>query len=426
MEVVVLGGGESGVGAALLAQKLNYDVFVSDAGSISDASRNELQNKSIPFEEKGHTVEILTRKDLAIKSPGIPGDADVIQKLHSAGVEVIGEIEFAFRHCGGRVVAITGSNGKTTTSGLCHRVLLAGGIHSALCGNVGVSFSRTVASGANYEWYVVEVSSFQLEDVNTFRPEVAMILNITPDHLDRYGGSFDLYADTKFRIVARMSGGNALICNGEMTSVTERLGVLDDQVDVIRITSSTPLEYELGQWGQGEHNAFNAKCAVAMAEWIGIEKEAIKQALLQFRKPPHRTELVAVVNGVTFVNDSKATNVEATFHALEGTTGEVVWIAGGQDKGNDYSMLMPVVREKVKALICLGIDNEKLNSAFSAEVETIEETTDVNEAVKMAASIAQEGQTVLLSPACASFDLFRNYKERGDLFKQAVLNLKKA
>lgn len=426
MKVVVLGAGESGVGAALLAQKLNYDVLVSDAGEISEASRDEMKNKSISFEEKGHTIEILTRKDLAIKSPGIPPDAEIIQELTSAGVEVIGEIEFAFRHCEGRILAITGSNGKTTTSGLCHRILLAGGISSALCGNVGIGFSRTVASGIDYDWYVVEVSSFQLEDVKRFHPEIAMILNITPDHLDRYGGDFDLYATTKFRIAANMGRDNLLICNGEMESVTGRLGELSDRLDVVEISSSTPLEFDVGEWCQGAHNAFNASCAIAAAKWIEVDDASIARALLEFRKPPHRTEVVASIDGVTYVNDSKATNVEATYHALEGEARDMIWIAGGQDKGNDYSMLLPVVRERVSALICLGIDNEKLKSAFSAEVETIKETTDVVEAVKLAASIAQEGQVVILSPACASFDLFKNYMERGDLFKEAVLNLNKA
>ena len=424
MQVSVLGAGESGVGAALLAKKLNYDVFVSDAGEIADGYRHELEINNIPFEEKGHTVDRLERSDLVVKSPGIPGNVPVIIALRDKGVEIISELDFAFRHCSGSVLAVTGSNGKTTTASLCHHLLKTSGVDSELCGNVGESFARHVAHEP-VDWYVVEASSFQLEDSNDFHPMIAVLLNITPDHLDRYEGSIEKYAEAKFRIARNMTVQDLLVYNSDDRLISRFAGSIDYQVGLKPIALDEDPGFEMGDELTGRHNAFNAKCAIAAARWVGVYDDEIQRALLSFAKPKHRMERVGVIDGVEYINDSKATNVDAVYYALGAQDKPVVWIAGGQDKGNDYSELVSLVESRVKALICLGIENEKLKKAFSAKVKTLKETRDVNEAVKLAASVASPGDVVLLSPACASFDLFKNYIERGDLFRKAVLQLNK-
>ena len=420
MRIGVLGAGESGRGAALLAKKLKFEVIVSDAGEIPEPARKELEINNIPFEEKGHTIDRLNKSDLIVKSPGIPPGAAVVRKLRQSGVEIVSEIEFASRHLDGQILAITGSNGKTTTATLCHHLLEAGGIDAALCGNVGVSLARVVAE-SDHDWYVVEVSSFQLEDVIDFHPKVAVLLNITPDHLDRYGGSFEAYAKAKMRITENLTAGDLLIYNGGDATLERLVGELNVSCTISEVDADMASAFELGPGlAMGKHNVFNAACAITAVRFAGLKDAAIQGGLLSFKRPAHRMELVAEIDGIAYINDSKATNTDAVYYALEAQDTPVIWIAGGQDKGNDYSELLPLVRDKVKGLICLGLNNEKLKLAFSAEVDIIKETTDVNEAVSMAASIARPGDVVLLSPACASFDLFKNYKERGDLFRQAV------
>jgi UDP-N-acetylmuramoylalanine--D-glutamate ligase len=420
MRVGILGGGESGVGAALLAKKLKHEMLVSDSGKIRKNFRSELEKNNVPFEESGHTIERLNQMDLIVKSPGIPDGNPTIKSLRQLGIPVISELEYAFGHCNGRILAITGSNGKTTTTTLCHHILTKSGVDAALCGNIGRSFARII-SERSYDWYIVEVSSFQLDDVVMFRPNIGIILNITPDHLDRYDMSFALYAEAKLRLAANMTTEDFLIYNRDDAILQSEFGMMNIEFQTCAVSehdkSSTIYQ---SQNLQGIHNAFNLACAVEAVKRIGISEMEIHEALSSYRKPPHRMEEFAELNGVKYINDSKATNTEATAYALDSLTQPIIWIAGGQDKGNDYAQLKGIVRGRVKALICLGINNEKLIEAFSAEVKGIKETTSVIEAVKMAASIASSGDVVLLSPACASFDLFNNYEERGDLFKQAV------
>ena len=422
-KIGILGAGESGVGAAILAVKKGYDVFVSDARAIREDFRKELEILNIPFEEKGHDFEKLDQTDLIVKSPGIPDTAPIVRKLVDHGREVISEIEFAFRHCNGNVIAITGSNGKTTTTTLCHHLLKENGITSAMCGNVGVSFARAVASG-DHDWFVVEVSSFQLDGTRTFRPDIGIILNITPDHLDRYGGSFDRYADSKLRIAMNMRDGDVLIINKDDEAILSRLSQVDRSVRIVETGLDQTLPYNLGAELSGRHNRFNAVCAITAAKLAGVGEDGIQGALDTFRKPAHRMEFVAEIDGVRYINDSKATNVDSTFYALDAVDAPVIWIAGGEDKGNDYSVLHDLVKSKVEVLICLGIENEKLISTCKGIVDEIIETKSALDAVGSAAKRAKAGSTVLLSPACASFDLFKNYMDRGDQFKMAVNSLK--
>ncbi|RLD21906.1 MAG: UDP-N-acetylmuramoyl-L-alanine--D-glutamate ligase [Bacteroidetes bacterium] len=344
----------------------------------------------------------------------------MIGALRQLGIPVISELEYAFRHCSGRVLAITGSNGKTTTTTLCHHILAECGVDAALCGNIGRSFARTI-SERSYDWYVVEVSSFQLDDVVTFRPNIGIMLNITPDHLDRYDGSFAMYAKAKLRLAANMTGEDFLIYNSEDTILQAEFGRAEMHFQTCaRTDADLPDHVGRPENLQGKHNALNLACAIGAAKRIGIPEIEIHEAIASYKKPPHRMERVAEIEGVMYINDSKATNTEAAASALESLERPVIWIAGGQDKGNDYGYIKSIVGGRVKTLICLGIENKKLIEAFSAEVDRIKETTSVFEAVKLAASSASSGDVVLLSPACASFDLFKNYEERGDLFRQAV------
>jgi UDP-N-acetylmuramoylalanine--D-glutamate ligase len=424
MKVGIIGGGESGVGAALLAKKLNYEVFVSDSGQLTERYRRELKNNEVPFEESGHTIDRLEQSNFVIKSPGIPNDVKVIASLRERGIEIISELDFAYRHCKGNVLAVTGTNGKTTTTSLCHHILMTSGMDSVLCGNVGESFARYVAK-SRHDWYVVEASSFQLEDSYEFHPQVAILLNITPDHLDRYDQSMERYAEAKFAITRNMNVEDMLVYNKDDSVISAFANRIDKRVGLTAVNMDDDFGFDPGPALIGDHNKFNAMCAAAAARWIGVADESIRLALQSFRMPDHRMERIAVIDGVEFINDSKATNVDAVYYALGAIDKPIVWIAGGQDKGNDYTQIEDLVSEKLKALICLGIENEKLKMAFSAKVKTTKETQDVYEAVKMAASLSSEGDVVLLSPACASFDLFKNYEERGDLFREAVLELKK-
>lgn len=423
MKVGILGGGESGVGAALLAKKINHEMFVSDSGKIRTKYRSELDMNNVPFEESGHTIERLNQMDLIVKSPGIPDGSPTVEALRQRDIPVISELEYAFRHCSGRILAITGSNGKTTTATLCHHILTKCDVDAALCGNIGHSFSRAITE-SNFDWYVVEVSSFQLDDVVMFRPNIGILLNITPDHLDRYDGSFAAYTESKLRLTANMQEKDYLIYNREDTILQSAFGMTKTDVQTYPASQAdVPVSMRQSRNLQGKHNALNIVCAVEAARHIGISDIEIQEAIDSYKKPPHRMESVGTVAGVHYINDSKATNAEATEYALESVDSPVIWIAGGQDKGNDYRSIRRIIKGKVKALICLGIENEKLIEAFSAEVDKIEETTNVFEAVRLAASIASFGDVVLLSPACASFDLFKNFEERGDLFRQAVNEL---
>ena len=431
LKVGILGAGISGIGAALLAKSRGHEVWVSDGMEIKAERKEILNQHNIPFEEKGHQLERLVACDIIIKSPGIANNSEILQALSDAGKEIIGEIEWAYRNADGKIIGITGSNGKTTTTGLCHHFLHEAGIDAAKVGNVGEGFCHFLAEG-RADWYVCELSSFQLEDVETFRPQVGILLNITPDHLDRYEYSLDKYADAKMRMMQNMKEEDTLIYNAmdpvtvakvvsaeseeRLWSIRETDLIGDDKVyvkdDLILDLSSSRL--------MGRHNQVNVIAAARAALLAGCPAESMQASLESFVNESHRMELVGEHNGVKYINDSKATNVDAVYYALGAMKTKVIWIVGGQDKGNDYGPILDLVRNKVKAVICLGLDNKKLFDAFSTEVFYISETTTMREAVRRAASHASPGDIVLLSPACASFDLFRDYRDRGDQFKQEV------
>jgi UDP-N-acetylmuramoylalanine--D-glutamate ligase len=432
--VGILGAGISGIGAALLAKSRGYEVWVSDDNEIKEERKQTLSEHQIPFEEKGHHLEKLLTCDVIVKSPGIPNDSSVMQVLMKSNKEVIGEIEWAFRHVDGKIIGITGSNGKTTTTGLCHHFLHEAGIHAAKVGNVGEGFCHYLAV-SRADWYVCELSSFQLEDVITFRSNVAILLNITPDHLDRYDYSLDRYAEAKMRITKAMTEEDTLIYNAmdpvtvakvistqmesRLWSIRESDLIGDDKVFV---KDNLILDMSTSRL-MGKHNQVNVIAAARAALLAGCPPESLQSSLESFVNEAHRMEWAGEKKGVRYINDSKATNVDAVYYALGAMKGKVIWIAGGLDKGNDYEPVMEFVKDKVRALICLGIDNRKLYEAFSTKVYYISETTSMREAVRRAASLASPGDTVLLSPACASFDLFKDYRDRGDQFKQAVKEL---
>jgi UDP-N-acetylmuramoylalanine--D-glutamate ligase len=433
--VGVLGAGISGIGAALLARSRGYEVWVSDAMDIKEERKKILEQNQIPFEEKGHSLEKLVACDIIVKSPGISNQSSILQALTLERKEVIGEIEWAFRNASGKIIGITGSNGKTTTTGLCHHFLKEAGINAAKVGNVGEGFCDFLAEH-EADWYVCELSSFQLEDVETFRPDIAILLNITPDHLDRYEYNLDKYAAAKMRIAQRMTEEDTLIYNAidpvtvahivsspieaRLWSIRETDLVEDDKVYV---TEEQLLDLSTSRL-MGRHNQINVLAAARAAILAGCPAEGLQKALESFVNEAHRMEFVGEHKGVRYINDSKATNVDAVYYALGAMKNPVIWIAGGQDKGNDYGPILDLVQHKVKALICLGLDNRKLYDAFSTKVFYVSETTTMREAVRRAASHASSGDTVLLSPACASFDLFKDYRDRGDQFKAEVNELK--
>lgn len=441
--VVILGSGESGTGAALLAQVKGFDVFVSDAGSIKEKFKADLSDRRIEFEEGQHSLEKILNASLIIKSPGIPDKAEVIKKAKVASIEVIDEIEFAFKYIKGKVIAITGTNGKTTTTLLTYHLMKSAGFNVALAGNVGFSLARQVAQQP-HDWYVLEVSSFQLDGTKTFKPEIAILLNITPDHLDRYEYKMENYVNSKFRLIQNMEASQHFIyyaddpvIAGELTrkkllpsllavslkSSEYAKAFYDDDKMNFRLRESFQLSQSETTL-KGPHNLINTMASVSAVFLAGARLEAIKSGLKTFKNAPHRLELVGTINGVDFVNDSKATNVDSVVYALGSYNRPLVWIAGGIDKGNDYRIIKEDVQKKVRALICLGKDNSKLKESFGDVVRTIKETQNVKELVRMALHEAQTGDVVLLSPACASFDLFKNYEDRGDQFRQAVLELK--
>ncbi|MBC3757162.1 UDP-N-acetylmuramoyl-L-alanine--D-glutamate ligase [Hyunsoonleella sp. SJ7] len=440
--LVVLGGGESGVGTALLGKAKDYEVFLSDKGIIKDNYKKVLIHNEIEWEEEQHTEAKILNGDLVMKSPGIPDKVPLVKRISEKGIPVVSEIEFASKFTSATIVGITGSNGKTTTATLTHH-LLKDELNVGLAGNIGDSFAKQVLE-EDFNNYVLEISSFQLDDIVDFKPKIAVITNITPDHLDRYDYQFENYIRAKFRIAMNQTSDDYLIYDADDEAITnhlkshpvqstllpfslekkiengayyenEKLIITIDNNQIIMPTTNLTLE--------GKHNIKNAMAASTVAHLLKIRKQTIRESLENFQGVEHRLEHVLKINKVQYINDSKATNVNATYYALESMDAPTVWIVGGVDKGNDYSELFPFVNEKVKAIICLGVDNQKLMETFGGMVDIIIETQYMSEAVKIAYKVADAGENVLLSPACASFDLFENYEDRGRQFKNAVRNL---
>jgi len=442
--IVILGAGESGIGAALLAVKKQFDVFVSDAGKISESVKNEFAAHGVAFEESAHSWDKILNANLVIKSPGISEHAEVVKRVRGKGIELISEIEFAYRYKGNaKLVAITGSNGKTTTTSLVFHICRAAGLDAALVGNIGYSFARQVAL-APAPLYIVEVSSFQLDDIRSFRPDIAILTNITEDHLDRYEYKIRNYVASKFRIAMFQQPGDVFIYNQDDEETMKYINEYPIKSTKVPITMSKELPqgaYLLNakmhlKWKgeemqmsvedfalKGKHNQYNSMAASLAATALEIRKEKIREAIQTFQSLEHRMEFVASVKGVEFINDSKATNVNSTWFALESMTKPVILILGGVDKGNDYSLLKDLVKEKVHAIVCMGTDNHKIHEVFGDTVPLMVNTSNAEEAVQAAFHFANKGDVVLLSPACASFDLFKNYEDRGTQFKQAVKNL---
>ncbi len=440
--VSILGAGESGVGAALLAKAKGYQVFLSDFGEISGKYRQILAQNQIAFEEGKHTIERLLKADLIVKSPGIPRTVPVLKSLREAGIPIISEIEFASRYTKAKIIAITGTNGKTTTTLLIGHLLKSAGINVAVGGNIGNSFAALVIEDA-YDFYVLEISSFQLDDIVDFQPNIAVILNVTADHLDRYNYDFDQYLAAKLKLVKNQGITDHLIYNYDDESLQKGVSELVNQVNILETSVRKEnmsggflkdgffwLEngdkIEIGALPlYGKHNQSNALAALLAASKIGIEIDQIESGLKSFKNAPHRMEFVTELNDVVYINDSKATNVDAVYYALEGIDKKIVWIAGGVDKGNDYKQIDDLVKEKVEFLICLGKDNQPLIESFASSVSDLQEVINMNDAVQLATEVAKPGQVILLSPACASFDLFSNYEDRGDQFRNEVLKLRK-
>lgn len=442
--IVILGAGESGVGAALLALSKGFEVFVSDSGAIQPQYQAILTQNHIDFEQGKHTKALILNAHEVIKSPGIPESVPIVQALKTAGIPVIGEVEFAARYTSARMLTITGTNGKTTTTLLLYHLLKEAGFAVGLAGNVGHSLARQVMDD-RFDIYVVELSSFQLDTLFDFKSDVAILLNITPDHLDRYDYDFDKYVSSKFRILNNMLPEDNFIYFYDDFVIKKRLSHLLPDVSAFAVSLTEQPErgaffaddefvFRTGITEDftiksadvpvhGRHNYINIMVAVIAAVVAGAGIEAIKKALKTFKNASHRLEEVDNFNNIAFVNDSKATNVDAAFYALGAFNKPVVWIAGGIDKGNDYSKLKPIVRENVRAMVCLGLDNKKLIAAFKEEVKALQQSTNMDEAVKKSFELAQSGDVILLSPACASFDLFKNYEERGEQFKEAVTKL---
>lgn len=443
--IVILGGGESGTGAALLAKAKGYDVFVSDQGQLKEKYKTELHQQGIAFEEGVHTEEKILQATRVIKSPGIPDKAEIVKKIKAASIPVIDEIEFAAEFTKAKIIAITGTNGKTTTTLLTYHLMKEAGVNVALAGNVGQSMARQVAE-KSFDWYVIEMSSFQLDGTKKFKPEIGILLNITPDHLDRYGYEMQNYVDSKMQLIKNMDSSQHFIYYADDALITEEVRkrkVVPHQVKVsLKNDPANMVHYNgvemcftlKGSFSilqsdttlKGPHNLINTMAAVSAVHLADVKLDAIRQGLKTFKNAPHRLESIAVIKGVEFVNDSKATNVDSVVYALGSYDKPLVWIAGGVDKGNDYNLIKEEVRKKARALICLGKDNEKLKKAFGDVVPTIKETQSVPELVRMAMDVAKSGDVVLLSPACASFDLFKNYEDRGEQFRKAVLELKQA
>jgi UDP-N-acetylmuramoylalanine--D-glutamate ligase len=444
--IVILGAGESGVGAALLAQKEGYAVFVSDFGPIADHYKKDLEHAAISFEENGHSEERILTASEVVKSPGIPDKAPIIKKLIENKIPILSEIEFAGRYSKAKMICITGSNGKSTTTMLTYHILKNAGLNIGLAGNIGKSFARQVAF-ENFDYYVLEISSFMLDNMYDFKADIAVLLNITPDHLDRYDYKMENYSDSKFRIIQNQKQGDVFIYCADDEETQK--GLLKYQIKADAFPFSIEKTLDQGAFLQndhitltlhhknqesftmsikdlalqGKHNIYNSMASGIVAKVLELRNETIRESMASFTNIEHRLEHVARISGIDFINDSKATNVNSTWYALESMPGEVVLILGGVDKGNDYNMLKDLVKSKVKAIVCLGKDNKRIHEAFEDDVEVIVNTFSANEAVQIAYHLATKGNTVLLSPACASFDLFKNYEDRGNQFKKAVKEL---
>lgn len=443
--IVVLGGGESGVGAAVLAKVKGFDVFLSDLGALKDSYKETLTKYSIPFEEKQHTEELILNATEVIKSPGIPEKAPMVAKIKEKGIKIVSEIEFAGRYTSAKTICITGSNGKTTTTSLIYHMLKKAGLNVGLGGNIGKSFAYQVAF-EDFDYYVLELSSFQLDGMYDFRADIAVLLNITPDHLDRYEYKMQNYIDSKFRITQNLRENDCFIFCSDDEVTMENVEQIVHRAKLLPFTQEfevvegayldgetltvkyNNLEFEMPVDElslKGRHNVYNSMAAAITGTVLELRNDVIRKSLSDFQGVEHRLEPVIKVRGVTFINDSKATNINSTWYALESMKGRqnVIWIVGGVDKGNDYATLASLVNEKVKAIVCLGVDNTKIHDAFSDMVPTIIDTQSAEDAVLEAYKLGVEGDVVLLSPACASFDLFENYEDRGRKFKNAVRNL---
>lgn len=442
-KMVILGAGESGKGTAILAQQKGYEVFVSDAANIAPEIKSLFDQKGIRWEEKTHSKVEILQADLVMKSPGIPAHVEIVKSIRAAGIVIQSEIEFASQYTPATIIGITGSNGKTTTTLLIYHLLEKAGLNVGLAGNIGTSFAQQVAQH-DFDYYVLEISSFQLDNIHSFAPSIGVITNITPDHLDRYNNDFSQYVASKLRLTMNQTEDQFLLFNADdaqlklaieqtnsgakkfpfgMTVVTQPGATFQDETIKINTTNTTSMINTTQFPLQGRHNLLNAMAAASVASLLDISKDSIRNSLLSFTAVEHRLESVLKIQNRTYINDSKATNVNATFYALESMEGQTVWIVGGVDKGNDYSSLLPLVREKVKAIICLGVNNDKIIESFSPVVDLLVETQSMSEAVKMAHQLADKREYVLLSPACASFDLFKNYEDRGNQFKEAVRGL---
>ena len=443
--VVVLGGAESGVGAAVLAKVKGHDVFLSDKGEIAEQYAETLRQWDIPFEQGQHTESLILTADEVVKSPGIPGTVPLVQKLRSQGTRIVSEIEFASRYDTAKKICVTGSNGKTTTTSLIYYLLQNAGLNVGLGGNIGKSYAYQVAT-EHFDYYVLEISSFQLDDVYDFKPDIAIITNITPDHLDRYDHKMENYVAAKFNIVKNLTRDDCFIFDsddditiGHLSNIILRCKMLpfsqkkeveegaflrDDKIILRYEKEETDVSLQELALG-GKHNIYNSMAAALAAKATGIDNEVIRNSLATFQPIEHRLEPVLSIKDVLYINDSKATNIDSAWYALECQKRPVVWIVGGTDKGNDYSVLADLVREKVKAIVCLGVDNAKIHAAFEGIVGSghITDAGSADEAVRKAAKFAVPGDVVLLSPCCASFDLFKNYEDRGEKFKAAVRNL---
>ena len=444
--IVILGSGESGTGAAMLAKKQGFEVFVSDKGLIPDNFKQELNTIGVPFEEGHHTAELILNADEIIKSPGIPDDNSLLIEARQKGIAIINELEFASRYTKAKIIGITGTNGKTTTTKLVYHLLKNAGLDVAVGGNIGISLARLLTE-RDYQYLVLEISSFQLDNMYNFKADIAVLCNITSDHLDRYQYNLQNYVDAKFRITQNQTDKDVFIYCAEdeltMNNISKHIinakqipfaydkdlaigahvknGQIISNISTENLNPFTMYINELAL--KGRHNAYNSMAAAIIGQVLNIRKESIRESLISFQHVEHRLESVTTSGGIEYINDSKATNVNSTWYALESMEKTTVWIAGGVDKGNDYSLLKEMVKEKVRIIVCLGLDNRKLHEAFGADVDMIINTTSMSEAVHVAKQMAKKGEAVLLSPACASFDLFKNYEDRGRKFKKAVRDL---
>lgn len=442
--LVILGGGESGTGAAILAKQKGWEVFVSDGGNIAEKYKSELEQFKIDYEESKHTEEKILNADEVMKSPGIPEKAAIVKRIREKGIEIISEVELAYRYKGNsKIIGITGSNGKSTCTSLIYHICKVAGVDSALVGNIGISIAKQVALDPKAV-YVAEISSFQLDDIKTFRPDIAVLLNITEDHLDRYDYKFENYIASKFKIGINQGAGDYFIyCEDDPVTMQnlKKFNITSNPLpftmnqevpkgafirnnEMTVVVNDEKLTMSVDDFAiKGKHNQYNTMAAGIAAATLGLRKEKIREAITTFESLEHRMEAVATVRGVEFINDSKATNVNSTWYALESMSKPTILILGGVDKGNDYSVLMDLVKEKVKAIVCMGVDNTKIHEAFGKEVSVIVNTASAQEAVQASFHLANKGDVVLLSPACASFDLFKNYEDRGLQFKNAVKDL---